>query len=271
MPILDVQPQAELYYEVHDWTDPWTQPEAVMFLHGNCESGLAWFGWVPHFARQFRVVQPDMRGFGRSSAVARDFALTAEVVADDYVQLLDALGIARCHVVAAKIGGTVARVLAGRHPDRVQTLTVIGTPPPYRPDAIERIPAWIAEFDAQGIEPWLRRTMAARLGATMPPEVVEWWVRYMAQASRESQIAYAQHLACADIRAYLPRIKCPTLVVTTAESGLATIDENRAWQREIPNSRLLVLPGDSYHAAVTHAADCARATLDFIATSRRAD
>ena len=106
--------------------------------------------------------------------------------------------------------------------------------------------------------------MAARLGAYLPPEAVEWWIRYMGAASRDSQIAYAQHLACADIRAYLPRIACPTLVITTAESGLATVEANAAWQREIPDSRLVVLPGNSYHAAVTHVRDCCDAVVRFI-------
>jgi hypothetical protein len=53
-------------------------------------------------------------------------------------------------------------------------------------------------------------------------------------------------------------------VITTEGSGLASIEENRAWQQRIPKSRLLVLPGDSYHVALTDADACAKATLDFI-------
>jgi pimeloyl-ACP methyl ester carboxylesterase len=71
-------------------------------------------------------------------------------------------------------------------------------------------------------------------------------------------------IACADIRADVPKIRCPTLVITTDGSGLATVDETRAWQQQIPNSSLVVLPGNSYHVAATHAEACATATLDFI-------
>jgi hypothetical protein len=39
-------PSQLMHYEVDDFTDPWTTPETVLLLHGNCESGLAWFGWV---------------------------------------------------------------------------------------------------------------------------------------------------------------------------------------------------------------------------------
>ena len=77
-------------------------------------------------------------------------------------------------------------------------------------------------------------------------------------------------IACADIRADLRRISCPTLVITADGSGLASVDETRAWQQQISNSSLLVLPGNSYHVAASHAERCAEATLDFIARNRGA-
>jgi pimeloyl-ACP methyl ester carboxylesterase len=79
-----------------------------------------------------------------------------------------------------------------------------------------------------------------------------------------------QPINYADISAEIPKIKCPTLVITTEASALASIDENRAWQQQIPGSRLLVLPGDSYHVALTDADACAEATLDFIAQNSAA-
>jgi pimeloyl-ACP methyl ester carboxylesterase len=77
-----------------------------------------------------------------------------------------------------------------------------------------------------------------------------------------------QTIACADIRADLPEIRCPTLVITTEDSGLASVAETRAWQQRITNSELLVLPGDSYHVAASHAERCADAALAFIETHR---
>jgi pimeloyl-ACP methyl ester carboxylesterase len=72
-------------------------------------------------------------------------------------------------------------------------------------------------------------------------------------------------IACADIRADLPKITCPTLVITTEQSGLGSVEEMRSWQQQIADSELLVLPGNSYHVAATHADRAAEATLDFIA------
>jgi pimeloyl-ACP methyl ester carboxylesterase len=87
----------------------------------------------------------------------------------------------------------------------------------------------------------------------------------MGRTAVSTQIGFMRTIACADIRADLPLIRCPTLVVTTDGSGLASVEATRAWQQQIANSELLVLPGSSYHVAASHAERCVAATLDFIA------
>src|SRR5215212_5381991 len=129
MPTARITPDLEMHYEVDDYTDPWTQPETVLLLHGNAESAAMWFGWVPTLARHFRVVRTDMRGFARSTPMPRDYKWTLDRVIDDFVILMDQLKIARFHLVGAKIAGTIARRFAARFPERVQTLTLVGVPP----------------------------------------------------------------------------------------------------------------------------------------------
>src|SRR4029450_4357612 len=138
MPTLHISLDLEMHYRVDDYTDPWREPETILMLHGNAESGAVWYGWVPTLARRYRVVRPDMRGFGDSTPMRRDFPWTLDVLIDDYARLLDALGVARFHLVGAKVGGTVARAFAARRPARVTTLTVVGTPPPLRGRPKER-------------------------------------------------------------------------------------------------------------------------------------
>jgi len=263
MPTLKTSPELEMYYEADNFAPPWTAPESVLLLHGCAESGIVWYDWMPHLAPKFNVVRPDMRGFGRSTPMHRDFAWSLERIIDDYTTLMDHLGIDRCHVVAAKIGGTVARAFAARRPDRVSTLTVIGTPQALRPGA-EKVPALIEEFETKGAEHWARRTMGGRLGDRFPPEGVEWWTRFMGRTAVSTLVGFNQHINYADIRADLPKIRCPTLVIVTEESGLGSVESTRAWQQMIPDSELLVLPGRSYHVAATHAAECAQAVIGFI-------
>ena len=266
MPTFQPTPDLTMHYEIDDFTDPWRQPETVLLLHGNAESSAAWYGWVPHLARHYRVVRPDMRGFGASTAMPRDFPWTLDRLIEDFTSLMDRLDSRRhFHLVGAKIGGTIARAFAARRPERVTTLTVVGTPPPMREGAAERAPELADEFETRGVESWARRTMAGRLGSEFPAEGVEWWIKFMGRTPLSTLVGFNATINYSDIRADVAKIACPTLVITTDESGLASVEETRAWQQQIPNSELLVIPGNSYHVAASDAERCAQATLDFIA------
>ena len=106
--------------------------------------------------------------------------------------------------------------------------------------------------------------MAGRLGERFPAAGVEWWIKFMGRTPVSTIVGFNAAINYSDIRADLPRIACPTLVITTDGSGLASVDETRAWQETIRSSELLVIPGNSFHVAASDAERCARATLDFI-------
>ena len=263
MPVARVAPDLEMHYLVDDYTDPWRQPETILLLHGNNESGAVWFGWVPHLARAYRVVRPDMRGFGDSTPMPRDFPWTLDVIVDDFDGLTERLDVERFHLVAAKSGGIVARRYAARFPGKIRSLTLVGVPAPRR-EVAARDRDQSAEFERHGTEDWLRKSMAGRLGSTFPPEGVEWWVKLMVRTPLSSEIGYRVAIPSADTTADVPRIACPTLVITTEGSKLGSVEETRAWQEQIRRSELLVLPGDSFHIAATDPDRCARETLKFI-------
>ena len=263
MATLRVSPGTDIHYTVDDYTDPWCKPETILLCHGNNESHRAWYGWVPHLARHYRVARPDMRGFGDSTPMARDFPWTLDVVIDDYLQLMDHLGIQKFHLAGAKIGGVIGRAFAARHPQRVHTLTVVGSPPPVRSDKATR-EARVKEVIEQGIEHWARRSMSSRLGTAFPKEGIEWWIKYMGRTAVSTEAGFAGSINFSDISADVAKLKCPMLVITTQESGLASVAETRAWQEQVPHSELVVLPGDSFHAAATDPDVCAQTLLGFV-------
>src|SRR5262249_51841645 len=80
MPTFSPSSELQMHYLVDDFTDPWTEPETILLLHGNAESSLSWYGWVPLLARRFRVVRPDMRGYGASTPMPRDFKWSLDVI-----------------------------------------------------------------------------------------------------------------------------------------------------------------------------------------------
>src|SRR3989442_13340446 len=204
MATFETSPGVHLHYLVDDFTAPWTEPATILLLHGNAESTQAWYAWVPLLARRFRVVRPDMRGCGASTPMPRDFKWSLDVVIDDYVRLIDSLGVQRVHLVGAKIGGIIARAFAARRPERVTTLTVIGSPPPLRKGA-EGIPALTAEFETTGVEHWARRTMAGRLGERFPAVGVGVWIRFMGRAPVSTFAGFNAPIYVSHLRAHPPQ------------------------------------------------------------------
>ena len=59
-------PTEDLFYRDDWFGEPWRKPETVVLIHGNEESSLVWYAWMPRMGQEFRVVRPDLPGLGRS-------------------------------------------------------------------------------------------------------------------------------------------------------------------------------------------------------------
>jgi haloacetate dehalogenase len=100
----------------------------VILLHGFPQNGLCWWHVAPVLAERFRVIVPDLRGYGQSDAPPDDVGHTVyskRRMAQDVVDLMRALGIGSAHVLGHDRGARVAYRLALDHPDRVRRLGII--------------------------------------------------------------------------------------------------------------------------------------------------
>src|SRR5258706_271918 len=114
-------------------------------------------------------------------------------------------------------------------------------------------------------DPWRKPEAVLMVhGTHFASEAVEWWIKFMGRTSLSSVLGFVNAINFTDISADIPKIQCPMLVITTEGSSLASVEQTRAWQEQVPGSELLVLPGNSYHIAVTNPERCAAAALDFI-------
>jgi len=257
MPFLDL-PDCKLHYLIDDHTDAWTTPDTVLFVHGFTECTDAWRGWVPYFSRRYRVLRIDQRGFGQSTPVPKDYPLTTERYVDDLVEVIKTVARGPVHVVGGKSGGISVMMLAATHPDLVRTITV-SCSPVTAPNA----GGWIPEMERDGVRSWAKRTQRERMGSEMPEAGIDWWSEMMGRTAMSTVHAYMRWVGAIDIREDLKRIRCPTLVIgtDTARRGRAVFE---SWQKTIPNSELVILPMDGYHAAGTDPDTTARVTRDFI-------
>ncbi len=267
MPFVQTASDLQTWYCIDDFTDPWTQAPWIVLMHGVAETSDAWYGWIPHLARRYRVLRFDVRGFGRSTAMPRDYDWPFERIGDDLAELTARLEIDSYHLVAAKVGGTMALHYASRAPTALKSLSVLGTPVVT---ASAKDSGYTSkEIDEKGVGHWARRTMHNRLGTVMPPEAREWWAQMMEKTPASTQSGFMRVLPSIDIRPLLPSIQCPTLVVITGDpnnpaQNLTGVESTKAWQSTIPNSELLVIPNDSFHVAATAPDIAAKAVLKFI-------
>ena len=267
MPVVQTAPDLQTWYRIDDFTDPWTRAPWIVLMHGVAENSDAWYGWIPHLSRRYRVLRFDVRGFGRSSPMPRDYDWPFEQIGDDLLALTAHLGIERFHLVSAKVGGTMALHFASRGPDCLQSLAVLGTPVVT---ASAKDSGYSSqEIDEKGVGHWARRTMHNRLGSVMPPEAQEWWAQMMETTPASTQSGFLRLLPSIDIRPLLPKVRCPTLVVTTGDpnnvaQNITGIESTKAWQSTIPNSEFMVIGNDSFHVAATAPDLAAEAVLKFI-------
>jgi len=99
--------------------------EAVVFVSGTSLDRTVWAPQVTVFADRYRCITFDNRDVGESTQVAHGY--TPRELAGDLDGLLAALDLPAAHVVGHSLGGAIAQELALAAPDRVRTLTLIGS------------------------------------------------------------------------------------------------------------------------------------------------
>lgn len=102
----------------------------VLLLHGFPQFWYAWRRQIPALARRFKVVAPDLRGYGDSDKPPRVADYTTHVLAADVAALVGALGYPKAHVVGHDWGGGVAWTAAIEQPQVVDRLAILNCPHP---------------------------------------------------------------------------------------------------------------------------------------------
>ncbi len=253
-----IRPGVAIAYEDHWFGEPWTTPETVVMVHGNSESSRAWTRWVPHLARHYRVIRPDLPGFGQSPEPA-DYGWSAPELAGDLGRFLDALEIDTCHLIGAKYGGSACMRFAIDQPHRLHSLCLFGSP-------VRGSGSGNADLiRTKGVRQWAADTMRARLGSLASDAQLKWWTdELMGKTSARAAYNASASRIDMDLENELSRIAAPTLIVTTQESGLQSVEAVERYAARILVSRVIVLPGDSYHIAAVEPDLCAQHALAFM-------
>ncbi len=122
----------------------------IMFVHGYAGCAETWEYQINHFARQYRVVAPDLRGHGQSDAPFT--AYTMPELVDDINTIADMLKLPeRFILVGHSFGGSICVEYANACPERLEKLILISTAGEY---PLPRAASWLSRVPAAAFRPW---------------------------------------------------------------------------------------------------------------------
>ena len=218
----------------------------LVLVHGFPLTHRMWQRQIPALAADYRVIAPDLRGFGESSYVEGRAAM--ETYAADLAGLLDALEVGSTAIAGFSMGGYAALAFLRDYRDRVAGLALVDskatadTPEAKqgRAQAAEKVLAQGAGFMADA--------MIGKLLAPATLDREEVLVQFLLDMmGTQSPDAIAQALLAMadrpDSTGLLAGIAGPSLVVAGSEDVIASVDEQRSMAGAMPDCEFVEIAG----------------------------
>ena len=247
------------------------QGPPLFFVHGFPLDHTMWQGQIEYFAREWRVVAPDLRGFGGSEATAGEAGM--DQMADDLAALADRLGIAEpITLCGLSMGGYVAWQFWRRHRQRLARLVVADTRSVGDTAEVARgrlMMAQRVETEGKSALVEVAEMMLPKLFCEATwrerPELVE-QTREVILATPPAGMAAAQRGMAArpDVGDWLAEMALPVLVVAGAEDAISPPEEMRGIAESLPSARFHVVPSAGHMAPLEQPADFNAALESFL-------
>ena len=248
---------ARIFYQVAGQGTP------LLLIHGFPLSGNMFEGQLAGLSSQFKVITPDLRGFGKSTtpnATGSD-----QIYAQDILALMDHLGIGKAIIGGHSMGGQVTLELYREAPQRFLGMLLIDT------NAMAASVVEQAEFPAFGVQsqklgvpsivPTIIPQMLTGNERLLNPSGTLELMDTLAEGSVNGVIGGGQALAKRmDYTSMLPKIAVPTLVLVGIDDPIYSLEISEMMKAAIPSSTLAIIP-QAEHAAVFEQRDVVNAVI----------
>lgn len=243
----------------------------LVLAHAGIADRRMWDDQLAAFAARYQVVRFDQRGFGQSSPASGAFARH-----EDLRALLDHLAIPRAHLLGASMGGTIMLDFALAYPERVRSLTVVGSRPAgFQFDAPP--PRQAADLDAAYEAGDASRASALEVeiwvdGPHRTPDQVPAPIRDRIYAmnlpaiQNELQHEADEQRLAPPAAERLAEVAAPTLVISGDLDTPASVAGAGFIARSVPRARQIVMDGTAHLPNLERPAEFAQHVLDFLAT-----
>lgn len=240
----------------------------VVLLHGYPFNRSMWREQVEALSRNYRVITPDLRGHGETSANAIAPTTIAEM-ARDVAALLDELQIERALLGGLSMGGYVAFSFYNLFRERALALILADTRPQGDTEEAARNREQQAEkILKEGMESitddFLKKVLTP---ATLQekPEIVARVRRMITGTKPEGAAAALRAMASRpDQTPLLPEINIPTLIIVGSEDTLTTPKDAELMKSSIPDSRLKIIEGAAHLSNIERPEEFTDALMQFL-------
>lgn len=266
MPNIEVN-GTSLYYED---TGAGSTGETIVFSHGLLWGTELFEPQVAALRDRYRCVAWDHRGQGRSAADPHRHCIGMELVWQDAVALLEALGLTSVHFVGLSMGGFVGMRMAARRPDLVNKLILIETS--YLPEPVENVGRYrllTAIYRTIGPRVIQSRVAPIMLGKTIinDPSRKADVARFVKIMTRRRDVWKAVNgvIDRAGIaQSELARIAAPTLVMVGDEDAATTPEKAQQIVAAIRGAKLVTIPRAGHSSSVEEPAAVTSAIEAFL-------
>jgi pimeloyl-ACP methyl ester carboxylesterase len=244
----------------------------LILMHGGGAGADAYGNWrecIPIFARKFRVIAPDMVGFGRSDKPAPEsYAYDQPGRNRQLVTLLDALNIDKALLVGNSMGGATCIGATLQRPERIERMVLMGSaglPIPEKPS-----PQLLHNLNYDFTVDGMRRVIAGLTSPrySPPEDLVQY--RYNltlepgAKAALEAVNAHTRKGTLNYPEDELRKIKQPVLIVNGKEDGVSTLARAYRFLELFENSWGYIVPHCGHWAMIEQTADFCAAVERFL-------
>ena len=248
------------------WNSLGTGEPVVLVMGLGCSSAM-WFRIAPGLARTHRVILLDNRGAGQT-VVPHFVVHRVSSMAADIGAVLDAAGESSAHVVGFSMGGMVSQQFALDFPQRVRSLTLIGTHPGglWAVQAEPHVRQLLFAKATMSAEASLR-AMRPHTYARLTPDALfeeDALVRLASQPRTRDYQAQLYGLIYWSAYLGLPRLDMPALVLHGLQDALIPPANGRVLATRLPRARLVELPQASHWVMTDSTAACLAAIQEHL-------
>jgi pimeloyl-ACP methyl ester carboxylesterase len=221
--------------------EPESRPvPVVLCLHGNRDSSKVFAPMIGNLSSTCLVVSLDLRGHGDSDVPDQPFSID-DMVADIRL-LLDHLELTSVSLLGHSLGASLSLLFSSRYPERVEKLVLMGAAPRFKPPF--KRPAAGETITPQMVEETNRGAAAYFFTPNHPDvqqQILAGWKQMPPQMHQ--LMIKVKH---PELFSLLHIIRQPVLLVCGGDDKITPLEASLELNRELPDSRLLVVPGSGH-------------------------